>query len=105
VRPVGVTTSEVDNSSGLPSPVNERSGQELVRGRRAVVVIRRGRDADSLLRLRRWRTGCRRRGRREVAPVAVSRSTTPSSPHGSHRRERREAASTTKPRQRQLRLL
>jgi len=100
VRQVGVTTSEVDNSGGLPSPMNERSGQELVRGRRAVVVIRRGRDADSLLRLRRWRTGCRRRGRREVAPVAVSGSTTPSSPHGSRRRGRCKAAPTTKPRQR-----
>ena len=63
MRPVGVTTSEIDNSGGLPSPVSERSGQELVRGRRAVAVIRRGRDADSLLRLRRWRTRCRRRGR------------------------------------------
>ena len=69
MRPVGVTTSEFDNSSGLPSPVNERSVRELVRGRRAVVVIHRGRDADSLLRLRRWRTGCRRRGPLEVAPV------------------------------------
>jgi len=71
VRLVGVTTAEADNSRCQPSPVLVicRRSQELTREHRAV------------LRRRRWRTRCRRRGRREDAPVAVSRSTTPSSLH------------------------
>jgi len=78
VRPVGVTTSRAVYSSGPPSTENCGNSQKLTSGRRAVDETRRERatrsvavavvgSSTAVLRRRRWRTGCRRRGRREDA--------------------------------------